>query len=82
MAAAVDIEPAKPRTCVRQRNRPNAEAETVEEWYMVNVAIPFMDHIMTELDSQFSALAQTSARLLGLVPSALCSRDDLVSLRL
>ena len=30
MAAAVDIEPAKPRTCARQRNRPNAEAEMLK----------------------------------------------------
>ena len=61
MAAAVGTEPAKPRTCARQRNRPNAEAETGVEWYMVNVAIPFLDHIITELDSQFSALAQMSS---------------------
>lgn len=77
MAAAVDIEPSKPRTCARQKNRPNAEAVTVEEWYKVNVAIPFLDHIITELDSQFLALAQTASRLLGLVPSVLCSREDL-----
>ena len=40
-------------------------------------SIPFLDHIITELDSQFSALAQTAFRLLGLVPSVLCSRKDL-----
>ena len=77
IAAAVDIEPAKPRTCARQKNRPNAEAETVEEWYKVNVAILFLDHMITELDSQFSAVAQMASRLLGLVPSILCSREDL-----
>ena len=55
----------------------NAEAETVEEWYKVNVAIPFLDHIITELDSQFSALAQMFSRLSGLVPFVLCSREDL-----
>ena len=77
MATAVNVEPSKSRTCARQRSRPNAEAETVEEWYKVNVAIPFLDHIITELDSQFSALAQTSSRLLGLVPSVMCSKTDL-----
>ena len=61
MAAAVDVEPAKPRTCAHQKNRPNAEAETVEEWYKVNVAIPFLDHIITELGSQFLALAQMAS---------------------
>lgn len=77
MGAAVNVEPSKPRTCIRQRNRPNAEAETVEEWYRVNVAVPFLDHIIVELDSQFSALAQTSTRLLGLVPSIMCSQREI-----
>ena len=74
MAAAVNIEPSKPRTCVCQRNRPNAEAETVEGWYKVNVTIPFLDHVIAELDSQFSAVAQRSSQLLGLVPSIMCSK--------
>lgn len=77
MAAYVDIEPSKPRTCGRQKNRPNAEAVTVEKWYKVNIAILFSDHIIVELDSQFLALAQTSSRLLGLVPSVVCSIKDL-----
>ncbi len=33
-----------------------------------NVAIPFIDHIITELDSQFSGLAKAVSTLLGLVP--------------
>lgn len=77
MGAAVNVQPSKPRTCIHQRNRPNAQAETVEEWYRVNVAVPFIDHITVELDSQFSAIAQTSTRLLGLVPSVLCSQNEL-----
>ena len=44
MATAVNVEPSKPRSCSRQRNRPNVVACTVEEWYKINVAIPFIDH--------------------------------------
>ena len=77
LGTAVNVQPSKPRTCTCQRNRPNAEAETVEEWYRVNVAVPFLDHIIVELDSQFSAIAQTSTWLLGLVPSIMCSQNDL-----
>ena len=43
----------------------------------MNVAVPFLDHIIVELDSQFSAIAQTSTRLLGLVPSIMCSQHDI-----
>ena len=48
MAATVDVQPSKPRNCARQRHRPNADVETTESWYRVNVAIPFMDHILLE----------------------------------
>lgn len=75
MAAAVNVEPTKPRTCARQKNRLNAEAETREEWYKVNFAVFFFpDHIVAQLDSQFSALAQTT-QLIGLVPSVICSKS-------
>ena len=37
----VDIQPSKPRSCARQRHRPNAVAESIEDWYKVKVAIPF-----------------------------------------
>lgn len=77
MAVAVNVESSKPRTCARQRNRPNAQAETVEEWYKVNVVIPFLDHVVAELESQFSAVAQIASQLLGLVPSIMCSQEDL-----
>ena len=51
-------------------------SETTEEWYRMNVAVPFLDHIISELDSKFSAVAQISSRLLGLVPSIMCSQSE------
>ena len=53
----------------------NAEAETIEDWYKVNVAIPFLDHIIQEIENQFSPMAQTASKLLGLVPAVICERD-------
>ena len=55
MATAVNVEPSKPRSCSRQRNRPNVVGYTVEEWYKINVAIPFIDHIISDLESRFSS---------------------------
>ena len=43
----------------------------------MNIVIPFLDHIIAELDSQFPAVAQTSSQLLGLVSSLMCSQGDL-----
>lgn len=72
MGATVNVEPSKPRSCSRQRNRPNAATDSIEKWYKINVAIPFLDHITTELNSQFSSLANTVSKLLCLVPSVMC----------
>ena len=33
MAESVGVQPSKPRTCARQRDRSNIVADTVEEWY-------------------------------------------------
>ena len=77
MGAAVDVEPCKPRSCSRQRHRVNAEAESIEQWFLRNAAIPFVDHVLTELDTRFSVLSQTSSQLLELVPSVLCSKKDI-----
>ena len=75
MAATIDVEPAKPRTASRMQNRTNAPAETVQEYCLHNVAVPFIDHVITEMEARFSPLALTSSKLLGLVPLVLCSQE-------
>ena len=75
MAEKVDVQHAKPRTAGRTRNRVNAPAESVQEHFLRNVAIPFLDHVITDLEARFSPLSVTSSTLLGLVPSVLCSQE-------
>ena len=48
-------------------------AEDIEVWYRINVAVPFLDHIISELNEQFSSLAQTATKLYGMIPAILCS---------
>ncbi|XP_056017385.1 52 kDa repressor of the inhibitor of the protein kinase-like [Ostrea edulis] len=43
----------KPRTAGRQRHRANAAAETVEEHFRINLFIPFIDHVISHLNSRF-----------------------------
>ena len=64
-----------PQTVGRQTICNNAPAATPEEHYRRNVAIPFLSHINSELDTQFSDLSVLSSRLLGLIPSVLCGDD-------
>uniref|UniRef100_A0A1X7VGM0 DUF4371 domain-containing protein n=1 Tax=Amphimedon queenslandica TaxID=400682 RepID=A0A1X7VGM0_AMPQE len=46
MAASVNVQPSQPRICRQQVHHPNAatNASTIEEWYQINAAIPFLDH--------------------------------------
>ena len=75
LAVSLGIEPSKPRNCGRQQHRANAEATTVEAWYRVNVAIPFVDHLIEDIGAQFCDLSRKAARLLGLVPSIICAGE-------
>lgn len=75
MGSSVNVHPSKPRSCAHQTNRPNAPAESLEDWYRINVAIPFIDHVITELDSKFTRLAKTASQLLSLVPSVMCDSN-------
>ena len=48
-----------PRSAGRQRHRANAPAANPEESYRRNVVVPFLDHIITELDEQVSGNNQS-----------------------
>jgi len=54
MADAIGVEPEKPRIAQRQQNRTNAPTESIEKHYLVNLAIPFTDHIISEMNARFS----------------------------
>ena len=78
MAEKVGVAPTAPRIAERQRHRANAPAVDPKEHYRVNVAVPFFDHIISELDDQFSSLTLRVSKLLGL--AAWAQLTDLVDL--
>uniref|UniRef100_A0A1X7U5A7 Uncharacterized protein n=1 Tax=Amphimedon queenslandica TaxID=400682 RepID=A0A1X7U5A7_AMPQE len=78
MTASVNVEPSQTRICRQQLHCPNAatNASTIEEWYQINAAIPFLDHIISDLSCHFSPLAKRSSTLLCLVPSVLSTNEN------
>lgn len=80
MAEKVGTQPVKPRVTGRQPHRSNVITETICEHYTKNVAIPFLDHINQDLESQFSGLAKKAASLLGLVPTIICGDPAMVDI--
>ena len=75
MANEIGAEPSAPRVPKRQRHRQNAESDSPQQYYLSNVAIPFMDHLCVELDSQFSEHSKPAVKLLNMVPSVLRTKD-------
>jgi hypothetical protein len=57
--------PTIPRRCGRQRDRNNVPAE----YYKRSITIPFLDHLLSQLQSRFSSDQQLVARGLSLVPA-------------
>lgn len=56
IASSVGVTPSQlPRTCGRQNNRNNVPAESLEEYYRRTIAIPFLDHMISELKRRFNA---------------------------
>ena len=53
LAEVIGVEPTKPRVAKRQTERSNNPSTTVEEHYRVNLAIPFIDHILENIDTKF-----------------------------
>ena len=48
MAAKVGVAPRAPRVAARQRHRANAPAPTAKEYYRINVATPFLSHLVVQ----------------------------------
>lgn len=44
-----DIEQSTPRICRRQQNRFNVQAENAQQYYKVTVFIPFINHLLSEI---------------------------------
>ena len=51
----------------------------VEKYYLLNVAIPFVDHIIQELRARLQPISKTASSLLALIPSVFVSNDTSAS---
>ena len=59
LAATVDAELKMPRTCKRQTLKENHPADTALDYYRRMITSQFLDHMITQLDTRFQALAMT-----------------------
>ncbi|VDI37412.1 Hypothetical predicted protein [Mytilus galloprovincialis] len=79
MAEAVGQTSQMPRIVGRQIHKSNVKAATPKEYYFKNLAIPFLDNVNMEIDTQFSVLSTKCMKLFALVPSILFQKSMKVS---
>ena len=65
-----------PRRCGRQSKRNNIPGETPEVYYRRVLFIPFLDDLLEQLESRFSAMSAKSLIGLKLLPGKNLSEDD------
>ena len=63
--------PQLPRRCNRQTARSNAPGETPEIYYKRTISIPFLDELISHLNSRFSDIQQKAIMGMRIVPSVL-----------
>ena len=71
----VNVLPSVPRTNNRQTQRTNTPATSESEYYKRTISIPLLDHILSELDSQFHESSERVSMFMSLMPSAMLSKQ-------
>ena len=71
LGSAVNTLPSIPRRCSRQRGRSNVPANTPEVYYRRSITIPFLDELLSHLNTHFSKTQQLAVKALSIVPSIL-----------
>nr|XP_055048148.1 52 kDa repressor of the inhibitor of the protein kinase-like [Misgurnus anguillicaudatus] len=71
LARTIDVVPVKKRIAVKQQHRDNVPAESVGEHFRLNLFLPFIDHVTTELRTRFAESNEPALLAAFLVPKAL-----------
>ena len=77
LATKISIQPSLPRVAIRQQHRSNTPATTPKEYYRRTIAVPLVDHLISEMDFRFNKFSQRASTLVFLVPSIACELDKI-----
>ena len=69
LAGKVSVSPSKPRTCSRQTLWTNTPAHTPNVYYRVVLTAPFIDHLITELNTRFDKNSAGFSKGFILIPT-------------
>ena len=77
LAHIADIELSTPRQCRRQTKRTNVPSVTTDEYFKWAVFIPVIDHLMAELEFQFSCIQVNVTQGMYLIPENLSKMSNI-----
>lgn len=70
IAESIDVQESIPHLASRQQHRSNIQAANFSDYYCLNLTIPFIDHMLSELDTRFDESSCSHlAEFLLLLPS-------------
>lgn len=59
LAVSIDLQESSPRLAGRQTQRRNVQAANAKDYYKLNLTVPFLDHMITELETRFDSQSST-----------------------
>lgn len=71
LAKEINATVAVPRLCGRQTLRENYHVQTAEEYYRVSISVPFLDHLISQMDARFSTEQLVQAKGFALIPQVM-----------
>lgn len=69
IAEQSDISVLIPRVVQRQQHRSNPEFTSAEDFFKKTIAIPFLDHLISDVSSRFTNQSKMAASLQALLPT-------------
>ena len=64
-----------PRIAGRQTHRANAPADTPFDYFLFNMCLPFLDHLLQGLNSRFDKHGSLVHYMYGLIPSLIGEKE-------
>ena len=79
LAEGNDIEPHMPRRARHQIHRSNPPSTSVSDYFKFSLAIPMLDHLISEMDDRFSNHSHQALQVLKPLPSAIISLETSIT---
>ena len=74
LGKSLDIEPHMPKIGARQIHRANASASTPFDYYLRNICLPFLHHLLDGLNTRFNKYGSMIHKIHAFVPSVIGMR--------